>query len=424
MGKLAFSVGFNPIGGGGGATYKTGLPSFEYTPSDLPVALVNPLINQTVDGYSIDAFFEGSSVFYGFQGNVSYEINDMISVAVGARYVTARESYTGHLNDIMLLGLNNALMADPVNIPATTYFANAQTSAQGGADNLNAAIGAGLIQATDPLSDPAAIGALTVMGLYTPGMSNGAAAATFGGAAVQYGATSAVLDNQDVDADKTASGITPIVSVNIQPIDILNIAVKYEFATALEFETAADADKQGLLGYNPDGTPKYLFPNGDKTNLDMPAYLAIGATLQPVESLLLAGHFGYYFDKSANWDGRQDLLNSNTYEIALAAEYYLSEKFLVSAGWSYTKTDPTPEYQTDLSYTLPTHGLSFGIGWDIMPMMQLNLGGQYVIYEEGANKFNHDFANSGALFPVTETLAKSVWIVGVGLNITLASKGE
>src|SRR5450759_5364646 len=28
-GKLAFSGGFNPIGGGGGAKYKTGLPSFE-----------------------------------------------------------------------------------------------------------------------------------------------------------------------------------------------------------------------------------------------------------------------------------------------------------------------------------------------------------------------------------------------------------
>ena len=28
-GKLSFSAGFNPIGGGGGAEYKTGLPSFE-----------------------------------------------------------------------------------------------------------------------------------------------------------------------------------------------------------------------------------------------------------------------------------------------------------------------------------------------------------------------------------------------------------
>ena len=34
-GKLAFSAGFNPIGGGGGAKYNTGLPSFEMQIADL-----------------------------------------------------------------------------------------------------------------------------------------------------------------------------------------------------------------------------------------------------------------------------------------------------------------------------------------------------------------------------------------------------
>ena len=34
-GKLAISAGFNPVGGGGGATYNTGLPSFEIPISDL-----------------------------------------------------------------------------------------------------------------------------------------------------------------------------------------------------------------------------------------------------------------------------------------------------------------------------------------------------------------------------------------------------
>ena len=37
--KLAVSFGFNPIGGGGGAEFKTGLPSFETAISDLVPAL-------------------------------------------------------------------------------------------------------------------------------------------------------------------------------------------------------------------------------------------------------------------------------------------------------------------------------------------------------------------------------------------------
>ena len=35
MDKLAISFGFNPVGGGGGATYEAGLPSFEMSIADL-----------------------------------------------------------------------------------------------------------------------------------------------------------------------------------------------------------------------------------------------------------------------------------------------------------------------------------------------------------------------------------------------------
>ena len=38
-GKLSFSAGFNPIGGGGGAKYNTGLPSFEMKIADIPPSL-------------------------------------------------------------------------------------------------------------------------------------------------------------------------------------------------------------------------------------------------------------------------------------------------------------------------------------------------------------------------------------------------
>ncbi len=429
MGNWAFSVGFNPVGGGGGATYETGLPSFEYPISDIPPALASQ--GQPATAYRLDAFFEGSSVFYGFQGNVSYAINDMISVALGARYVLANESYKGHLKDIQV-NMGGSWM------PVPDLFTNLAASATGAATAATGASGAvqaevaGGAPLTDPLTNPVAIGTLTALGQDPAGMDNQTAIGTlnvlstgYTSAAAQATGTAAVTADQEVEADKSASGITPIVSVNIQPIDMLNIAVKYEFATALEFTTTADADKQGLVGLNPDGTPKYLFVNDAKTNLDMPAYLTVGATLTPIKSLLLAGHFGYFFDKDANWDGRQDLLNSNTYEIGLGAEFSLTEKWLVSGGWSYTKTDASEEYQSDLSYTLPTHGLSFGFAWDVLPLLQINLGGQYVIYADGTNAFDHDFAGQGVLMiPVTEKLQKSVWLVGIGVNISLASKGE
>ena len=97
--KLAFSVGFMPIGGGGGATYEDGLPSFEMSQSDLVPALA---ANMGATAYKMDVYFKGSSTFLGFQGAVSYKINDWISLAAGARYVTAKNTYEGYLRDVQV----------------------------------------------------------------------------------------------------------------------------------------------------------------------------------------------------------------------------------------------------------------------------------------------------------------------------------
>ncbi|MDZ7634495.1 MAG: hypothetical protein U5L72_08695 [Bacteroidales bacterium] len=46
-GKLAFSAGFNPIGGGGGAEYATGLPSFETQIANLVPSCSRSLLHLT-----------------------------------------------------------------------------------------------------------------------------------------------------------------------------------------------------------------------------------------------------------------------------------------------------------------------------------------------------------------------------------------
>ena len=94
-GKLALSAGFEPIGGGGSAVFEDGLPSFEIPVSNLKTSL-------GVSDYRFDTKFEGSSIYFGGQAGISYAINNMISVGVGARYVMASNSYLGHMKDIMV----------------------------------------------------------------------------------------------------------------------------------------------------------------------------------------------------------------------------------------------------------------------------------------------------------------------------------
>jgi long-chain fatty acid transport protein len=90
-GKLSFSAGFNPIGGGGGAKYNEGLPSFEMPISEIPALLSSQGIPTTA--YAADIFFEGSSVYFGYQANIAYKINDQLSLGAGVRLVSAKNTY-------------------------------------------------------------------------------------------------------------------------------------------------------------------------------------------------------------------------------------------------------------------------------------------------------------------------------------------
>ena len=108
-GNMALSAGLTPIGGGGSAEYPAGLPAFEYTLGALsegvPASVVAPALAPygTINGYSLDAAFNGSSIYLGLQAGLSYAINEMLSVAGGVRFVSAKNTYEGYLKNITLL---------------------------------------------------------------------------------------------------------------------------------------------------------------------------------------------------------------------------------------------------------------------------------------------------------------------------------
>jgi long-chain fatty acid transport protein len=427
-GKFGVSLGFNPIGGGGGAKYDNGLPSLEYGVAELVPMLQAQ--KQPVTDYRMNAVFEGKSVFFGYQANLSYKINDMLSVGVGGRFVTAKETYTGHMKDIGIFVGGQWISAPDffdgvasVYSDSSAYYAGLSTQFTAAATNL------GMLVGTDPLTDPTSIFILNSLNLYSPSMTNNDAVIAFTGLATAtatgaqlYAAgeaqaimASEALADQEVDAQKTATGITPIVSVNFSPIKMLNIAVKYEFKTKLEFTNETVQGKAGLVGYDTEtGAPIYLFPDGAKTHLDIPAMLSVGVTLNPFDPLMISTGMHYYFDKDANWDGREDLLDRGLIEFALGAEYGIGDHLAVSAGWLMTSTGVTEAYQTDQDYDLNTNTFGGGIGYKITDFLELNLAGSYTIYQEGSKSFQRD------LGLVTETYNKDTWIVAVGVDISIA----
>ncbi len=431
-GKIGFSAGLNPIGGGGGAKYDKGLPSFEMGVADL-VPLLNSKGIPTTQ-YAADIYFEGSSVYFGYQGNVSYKINDMISVAAGVRLVSAKNTYNGYLKNISInpnypafgpsyngsmvkassFFTSGATVLNSLAAGATQYVAGLQPIVDGGGGTVLLSSGTSVGLTTDQITQiqqilgaagltPSQIGATTIavaqgtLAAAAPGFAENGAAMAVNAAATQ---------DMTVDAEETGTGYTPIISVNISPNDKLNIALKYEFKTMLELTTKV---------HNNNGAG--VFIDGTKVIADMPALLSAGIDYKLMDNLSVAGSFNYYFDKKVDYDGSEaihiNMIDHNLLEYGLGAEYGLSEKLRISAGWVATRTGVNSDYQSDQTYSTNTNSFGAGFGYRITPMIDLNLGGQYTFYAEGSKSFTHTV-------PVMETYNKKTWLIGVGLDFYFA----
>jgi long-subunit fatty acid transport protein len=384
-GKLAFSAGFNPIGGGGGAEYATGLPTFEKQISNLVPLLqtqlapldagvqqamgFNPDFNN-VTGYNGDIFFEGSSIYFGYQANISYAINDIISVAVGARYVSAKNTYQGYIKDV-------TITASP---------------------------------ATPPTGYPASI---TAPYVNSPGNYLRAVALTPYGAsqATSLNGSAALLDqatNVEADVVEKGNGFTPIISLNIAPNDMFNISLKYEFKTNLELTTTV------IDGKDAGG----MFEDGEIKVADMPAMLSAGVGIRPSGKFYIAAGMNYYFDKSNDYDGSNNLevemIDKNFFEYSAGIEYALTKMLKISAGYSGTQTGVNDNYQSDQRYSLNTSTFGGGLGLTLSPMIDINLGGMWTMYNGGGKTSQSGMTG---VPDINETYDTETWVIAIGVDL-------
>jgi len=436
-GKFSFSAGFNPIGGGGGAKYDKGLPSFEYQVADLALLLNGQ--NIPTSKYSADMYFEGTSVYFGYQANIAYKINDLLSVAAGVRYVTAKNTYNGYIKNIMIdpnypafgAGFNGSMVlaSDFFNAGATTLgtLATGATQFATGLGTIVAGGGGSVLLSDGNLVGLTPTQIAQIQGIIIAAGQNPAgvniaqaegileaAAPVFTTKATAMAYYAMATQDMEADAEETGTGFAPIIGVNISPMENLNIAVKYEFKTKLELTTKLIDNKGGGI-----------FTEGEKVTADMPAMLALGVDYKPTEKLLLTGSMNYYFDKNVDYDGSESLninmIDKNFSEYAIGAEYGITDLIRISAGWLGTFTGVNANYQSDLEYDLNTNSFGGGLGIRLSPMVDLNIGGAYTFYKEGSKDFIH-YLTETIGFPITETYNKKTWVAAIGIDLHFGNK--
>lgn len=430
--KMAFSLGVNPIGGGGSAKFESGLPSFEQMVTVLPASLSAGGVPTT--DYSMKSSFNGSSLNWGFQLNASYAITEMISLSLGVRYVVANNSYDGYLKDIMI-NPNQPAFGAQYNgtnmVSAPLFFTDASNTLAGWAAGANLFY-AGLAPIVTGggggvlLTNGTGVGLTAeqigqIQGLIMAAGQNpagmdiqtaqvilGAAAPGFTAKSAAMAANAAATGNKEVNASQSSSGISPIIGVNLKFSENLNVAIKYEHKTKMTLTNKTTTDDVGL------------YPDGAETPNDMPSLLAVGVGYRPMDKLYVTGGLHYYFDKSANYGKKingvfvdnSEVIDKNFLEASLGLEYKITDKILASVGYLYTKTGVNENYQSDLSHSLNTNSIGLGGKYQVTENLGINLGFMTTKYMDHTK----EFAAVGSLPSYNETYGRKATVIALGVD--------
>ncbi len=172
-----------------------------------------------------------------------------------------------------------------------------------------------------------------------------------------------------LDCKQKGFGVSPIIGLDYQPNEYLNLALRYEFKNKLSLKSKAQNNE--AFNNLAAGNASFAgFLDGAKTNADMPAVFAFGAMVRPVEKLRLNVGYNHYFDlDTKQWN--KSLLK-DTDEITFGVEYDITDRWEVSAGIQQTFYNQKEANYSDLSFNLNCFSYGFGVGFAITENLKLN----------------------------------------------------
>lgn len=159
------------------------------------------------------------------------------------------------------------------------------------------------------------------------------------------------------------------------------------------------------------------FADGNKVREDIPGMLTLGAQYSPIEKVRVNGTFNAYFDKSAKkYNDDQKLIDKNTWEISLGAEYDVCKLVTVSASWQNTNYGLSDAAMNDLSFNLSNNMVGLGLRVNAAKWCSIDLGYMHTFYQDRTVKSEVALAPTVSL-PKTDNYVRKNDVFGIGVNL-------
>jgi long-subunit fatty acid transport protein len=368
-------MGFHVVAGAGGASYGD-LPSVgNGLQSGIDLAsFVLDRVNQNVfqnsgtdPGYGFnelqyDFSSEGFAFTPGILGGFSYKVNEVMSFGVGARYVINRLVATGYLRDVQVSDDGQTFMSPG------DYLQNILDNEPNLSNSLRPLVSS-YIQIMDTL-----------------------------------------LGDREIDVVQTAQGFTPVLSLNLTFNDRLNASIKYEHRTKMTYKINVREGKDGGMVYS---------EGNDSLRCNLPGFLQLGLSYKWTDRFRT--NFGYrmLFDQGVDWNGREEYINKNYYEVGIGWEVLVGKKYKgsVSGGYTWNKPSVSGEYQNEVDYRLPGHTFCIGGTFVFSDFVKLNTGLMFPYFlPERVTEYK---GSNGDVFDNSSYYEKNAIVFGIGLDMAL-----
>ena len=155
------------------------------------------------------------------------------------------------------------------------------------------------------------------------------------------------------------------------------------------------------------------YRDSEEVNEDQPALLTVGVQYSPVDQVRINAGWHFYFDKDANWYGdTQALLDHNTNEFLLGAEYDANERLTISCGAQLTRYGLTDAYMNDMSFVVNSYSLGFGMNYKVSDVVKLKAA----FFQTNYGKYErNNYPTTG----VHDSFTRSNRVLGIGCDISL-----
>lgn len=216
----------------------------------------------------------------------------------------------------------------------------------------------------------------------------------------------------DLNCDQTGLGVAVILGVDWKINDKWNVSAKYETPTRLNLKNKSEIIVVEDLVKEKASSILSQFEDGKKVREDVPAMLALGAQYSPIEKVRLNAAYHQFFDKvSTKFLNKEELIDHNTHEFILGAEWDICKLITISGSWETTRYGMNDEFMNDLSFNLSNNMVGGGVRINATDRLSIDLGYMCTFYND------REVTTQTAAGPKTDVYSRKNHTFGVGFNI-------